>query len=218
MKRSVLSVCVALIALIFVCFPGACQADSWFSVKWVADGDTIVLTDGRHVRYIGIDTPEIDHENQKAEPLGYKARSFNRKLLENRKIRLVYDREKKDKYGRTLAYVYRSDDLFVNLALLKQGLAHVLHKYPNVSKEAELLSAQREAMEKQKGIWKLVNRDERPVHAYLGNQRSKRFHRRDCPNARRISAKNRVWLKNQWAAFREGYAPAAGCIVFPPAN
>jgi micrococcal nuclease len=47
---------------------------------------------------------------------------------------LVFDREKKDRYGRTLAYVYRSDGLLVNAELVKQGYAHVLYRFPNVSK------------------------------------------------------------------------------------
>ena len=52
-------------------------ADSWYHVKWVVDGDSITLQDGRHVRYIGINTPEIQHKDQPAEPFVDKSKSFN---------------------------------------------------------------------------------------------------------------------------------------------
>jgi micrococcal nuclease len=192
------------------------RAQNWVAVRWVADGDTIVLKDGRHVRYIGIDTPEVAHENRRAEPMGLAAKAFNRKLVSGRRIRLETDREVKDRYGRILAYVYREDGLFVNAELLQQGFAHVLYRFPNTARAVELLAAQREAMGQGRGIWGRIRKDERPDYAYLGNRRSKRFHVHDCPRGNRMSAKNRIRLKNQWAAFWEGYAPAKGCIVFPP--
>ena len=43
-------------------------AQTWFTVKWVTDGDTIVLSNGKRVRYIGINAPEIDHDNHRAQP------------------------------------------------------------------------------------------------------------------------------------------------------
>lgn len=204
------------ISLLFVFGWGQLFAQDWVTVRWVADGDTIVLKDGRHVRYIGIDTPEVAHENRRAEPMGQAAKAFNRKLVLGRRIRLETDREVKDRYGRIIAYVYREDGLFVNAELLRYGFAHVLYRFPNTARAVELLDVQREAMGQGRGIWGRIIKDERPVHAYLGNRRSKRFHVHDCPQSNRMSAKNRIRLKNQWSAFWEGYAPAKGCIVFPP--
>ncbi len=207
--------CIGLIVLIFTASVVSCDADDWVKTKWVADGDTIILQDGRHVRYIGIDTPEIDHKNHRVAPMGYEARSMNRKLVHGRQLRLVYDREKKDRYARTLAYVYRRDGLFVNGELLKQGYAHLSYHFPNTSKEKFLLSAQRDAMRRGRGLWQFVQKDEKPAHAYLGNRRSRRFHAHGCSMGKKMSEKNRVWLKNQWAAFWSGYAPARECIEFP---
>ena len=85
---------------------GYSNAQTWYTVKWVNDGDTIVLTNGWRVRYIGTDAPEIDHENQKAQPYGYKARSFNKKLVLSQKIGLEFDEERHDRYGRLLAYIF----------------------------------------------------------------------------------------------------------------
>ena len=127
--------CIGLVVLILAASVGFGEADSWVTARWVADGDTIILHDGRHVRYIGIDTPEIDHKNRRAEPMGHEAQTMNRNLVDGWKLRLDYDQEKKDRYGRTLAYVYRSDGLLVNAEMLKQGYAHVLYRFPNISKE-----------------------------------------------------------------------------------
>ena len=63
-------------------------AHEWFHVKWVNDGDTILLADGRHVRYIGINAPEIDHENKKAEVFGYEAKKYNQTLVLYKMVRL----------------------------------------------------------------------------------------------------------------------------------
>jgi micrococcal nuclease len=205
-----------MVLIILAASVGVCDAHSWVTAKWVADGDTIILTDGRHVRYIGIDTPEIDHKNHRAEPMGHEARTMNRELVDGWRLRLVYDREKTDRYGRTLAYVYRSDGLFVNAELLRRGYAHVLYRFPNTSEHEILLSAQRHAMVHGRGIWQRLDKDGQPSCAYPANRRSRRFHAHDCPMGKRISQKNRIWLKNQWAGFWSGYAPAGECIEFPP--
>ncbi len=204
-----------LIVLILAASFGACHAESWVMARWVADGDTIVLQDGRHVRYIGIDTPEIDHKKNRAEPMGRAARSLNRQLVDGWQLRLEFDREKRDSYGRTLAYVYRRDGLFVNAELIKHGYAHVLYRFPNISKVKILLAAQRKAMESGMGIWQGVKKDHTPPHAYLGNRRSRRFHAHHCPMGQRISKKNRIRFKNLWDAFWAGHAPARDCIEFP---
>jgi hypothetical protein len=143
---------------------------------------------------------------------------MNRKLVEGWHLRLEYDQEKTDRYGRTLAYVYRKDGLFVNAELLKQGCAHVLYRFPNISRDKILLSAQRDAMGSGRGIWQSLKKDEKRAHAYLGNRRSRRFHSHDCPMGKSISEKNRILIANQWVGFWYGYAPARECVEFPKGN
>jgi len=189
--------------------------ETWHRVKWVVDGDTIILKDGRHVRYIGIDCPEIDHENQRAQPFGYESRSLNHKLTDGQDLHLLFDRERFDRYGRTLAYVYRRDGLFVNGELLRQGYAYAMFRSPNDRKYKALLAAQRNAMKAGRGLWKHVSKEKLPVNGYVGNRRSKRFHTHDCQNANEISARNRITFENRWDAFWSGFAPAKGCIEFP---
>ena len=193
----------------------AASGEQWVKARWVADGDTIVLEDGRHVRYIGIDTPEMEHKQQHGEPIADWARKINEKLVKGARLRLAFDEEQRDRYGRTLAYVYLENGLFVNAEMVKQGCANVLCQSPNVKMAKTLLAAQREAMTSGVGIWKYVDRYEQPPHSYRGNRNSKRFHAYDCPKGKRMSPRNQVWLKNKWEAFWQGYSPARGCIVFP---
>ena len=209
-----LSSLVLSVLLIAVVFSLAAD-EPRVTVRWVADGDTIILDDGRHLRYIGMDTPEVAHENQDAEPMGNEARTINRRLVQGWRLRLEFDREKKDRHGRQLAYVYRNDGLFINAELLRQGYAHFLYSFPNIGKAPILLAAQRQAMEAGRGIWRSVKKDAAPLHAYLGNRHSKRFHAHDCAMGRRIAKRNRIRMKNRWSAFWDGYAPAMECIAFP---
>ena len=195
------------LSLLFACTPTG-NAD-WVTVRHVNDGDTIVLSDGRRVRYIGIDTPEIDHENNRAEAFGYEAREVNRKLVTSGKIRLVVDRETQDRYGRTLAYVYLPDGTLVNSEMLRLGLAVVFYKRPNTSLFSEMLAVQREAMKNGRGLWKTARADQTAV---VGNRNSRRFHLPSCPAVRQMRPKNRIAFKKKWDAFWDGYSPARDCI------
>jgi len=198
------------LSVMFILIPaGYSTAQTAYTVKWVNDGDTIVLTNGWRVRYIGIDAPEIDHENQKAQPYGYLARSFNKKLVWSQKIVLEFDEERHDRYGRLLAYIFLADGSCLNSQMLENGMAYYLYRRPNVKYEKRLLKKQQAAMKDQKGLW----RNWKEVKGkYLGNQKSRRFHQVACPNAKKIRRKNRTTFSTKWDAFYAGYAPAKNCI------
>jgi micrococcal nuclease len=199
----------AFFIFIFVILSTQCSpAQTWHTVKWVDDGDTIILTTGQRIRYLGINAPEIDHKDRKAQPFGYRARSFNKNLLVNRRIRLELDVERYDQYGRMLAYLFLPDGSFVNSRLLQDGLAFYLYRWPNVKYEKILYQAQLSAMASRKGIW----RDWKESSGrYIGNPKSRRFHSAACPYARKIG--NRIEFSSKWDAFQAGYAPAKECIV-----
>ena len=184
-------------------------AQTWHTVKWVNDGDTVVLTTGQRVRYIGLNAPEIDHADQKAQPYGYQAISLNKDLVLSQKIRLEYDVERFDRYGRTLAYVFLEDGTFLNARLLRAGLAFYLYHPPNLKYDQSLLKAQQTAMELKKGMWRNW-REKEKIHA--GNRHSRRFHISTCPFAHKIKSKNKVHFSSKWAAFQQGYAPSKKCI------
>jgi len=103
-------------------------------VKWVYDGDTLLLRDKRKIRIIGIDTPEVKHHQQKAQAYGAKAREALRELLKrfNYHIVLRYGAEKKDRYSRDLAHVFLPDGTNISNWLLAQGYAKTMAIPPNI--------------------------------------------------------------------------------------
>ena len=126
-------------------------------VARVIDGDTVELSDGRRVRYLGINTPELRKRAgtqwiYAPEPFGEEAAAANRRLVEGRTVRLEYDSRLYDRYNRLLAYVY-AGETFVNAALLAQGLARVLIIPPNTRHAEEFQDLQRQARQARLGMW-----------------------------------------------------------------
>jgi len=128
----------------------------------VVDGDTIILAEGPHVRYIGIDTPEPRRRDggrwvDDPEPFAREATDANRRLVDGRRVRLEYDVETHDRYGRLLAYVYVAGpdgrELFVNAELLRQGMAQQLTIPPNVKFAQEFRAIAAEARQAKRGLW-----------------------------------------------------------------
>jgi endonuclease YncB( thermonuclease family) len=125
---------------------GSVTADELARVKQVYDGDTILLEDGRRVRYLGVNAPE--HQ----EPFYLKAKRFNEALVAGREIRLEFDQERADRYGRLLAYAY-VDDQMVNARLVQDGLAHAFFIGPSRRHNTTLLRLQADAKQRRVGIW-----------------------------------------------------------------
>lgn len=128
-------------------------------VERIVDGDTIKVrlgSDLETVRYIGVDTPETVHPTRGVEPYGKAASRFNASLVEGKRVRLEVDVERRDRYGRLLAYVY-VDSLFVNAELLRQGYAQLMTVPPNVRHVEEFVLLQREARPAGAGLWGLVS-------------------------------------------------------------
>lgn len=202
---------VLFISLLLITTAENSTAQTWHTVRWVNDGDTIVLNSGQRVRYIGINAPEIDHEDQKAQPHGYAARFFHKNLVMSQKIRLEFDDERYDQYGRMLAYIFLQDGSFLNARLLRAGLAFYLYRAPNVRYDKILLKSQLDAMESKNGLWR--NWKEKNATLIIGNINSRRFHNPSCSYAKKIKSKNKVVFSSKWDAFRAGYAPSKKCIV-----
>ena len=125
-------------------------------VKSVIDGDTIVLEDGRTVRYIGIDTPEKDSSYTKYECYSKQAHEKNSELVLNKDIKLVADIEKNDRYDRYLYYIYTMDDLFINEELVKGGYAESKAYPPNLAKQYILDKAEEFAKKNSIGLWNCI--------------------------------------------------------------
>ena len=206
-----ISVIIIVTSFLFLllCVGRYAECSELFEVRWVDDGDTIVLKDGRRVRYIGIDSPEVESEHSKSEPFGYEAREFNRRLVYQKKVYIEFDIEKYDQYGRLLAYVFLPDGTFINNAIISSGYAYCLPRKPNVKHEKLFLKSQRNAMLSNKGIWQ--NRYDEPGE-YIGNGRSKRFHLKSCPYAGKIDKNSISLYKEKRDAYLDGYAPCKKCL------
>ena len=210
MSRNKLSFFSALVIFLVLILAAQAAKAEKARVAYVLDGDTIVLSDGRHVRYIGVNAPEIAHENRPAQPFSKAAAAFNHDRVANTMVTLETDHEKFDHYGRTLAYVFLKDGTFVNESMVRQGLAFCL-SFPKSSRfENRLLAAQRQAMADGLGLWQ--NWKESSSGGYWGNKHSRRFHAPDCRHGSAMSKKNRVWFGSMWDAFEQGYAPCAECL------
>ena len=184
-------------------------ADAGDRIKWVIDGDTIALDDGQRVRYIGINAPELAHDDHNAEPYGEESKRFNAMLVDGEKVRLEFDQERLDQYKRRLAYVFLKSGTFVNAEMLSKGYAYILWSPRNLKYESILLQAQRSAMRVKRGIWQ--NWKERK-NQVVGNKISRRFHLPACPYGKQIKPQNRIIFPRKWEAHWEGYAPGKGCM------
>jgi len=121
-------------------------------VVYVYDGDTIKLANGEKVRYLGIDTPEMNYKTPPAEYFAKDAKAFNQRLVDGKIVRLEFDAQRRDKYQRLLAYVYL-DDIFINKKMIEEGYAKILIIPPNEKYSDEFLKLQRKARQEGKGIW-----------------------------------------------------------------
>lgn len=128
--------------------------ERWVTVEKVYDGDTFRTTDGEKIRLLGINTPETAHGSEAGEPLGNKAKTALKKLVLGQQLRLQFDRERKDRYGRFLAQAFLRDGSWVNGQLIATGMAHVYTFAPNFKWSAALLALERKARQQKRGIWK----------------------------------------------------------------
>jgi endonuclease YncB( thermonuclease family) len=126
-------------------------------VVYVTDGDTVKLTDGRRLRLIGINTPEISHDGSPSHPLAMQARSALVALLDrhNRTLNLQYGRQPRDHYGRMLAHAFLDDGTNVSARLLDQGLATALVVPPNTWERDCYATIETAARKQQRGLWAL---------------------------------------------------------------
>jgi len=153
--------------LIVALFNYSAAAEVFYQVERVVDGDTLKLANGARVRLIGVDTPEVHYSKKllrdarksgqdiKAiRELGKAASDFTKGHVGRKKVRLEFDVEKKDRYGRLLAYVYLEDGTFVNAEIIREGYGQVMTIPPNIKYADHFVGLQTAARESKKGFWK----------------------------------------------------------------
>jgi micrococcal nuclease len=101
---------------------------------------------------IGADTPETKHPRKPVEAYGKEATAFTRQTVEGKEVRLEIHVQRKDTYGRTLAYVYVKGQM-LNAEPVQHGYAQVAIFPPNVKYQELFLKLQREAREAKRGLW-----------------------------------------------------------------
>jgi len=136
----------------------ACPAayyDETTSIKYIHDGDTLHLKDGRKVRLIGINTPEVAHGNNAAEPFAAEATNALKALFKDKKsISLIYGEEKYDRYERLLAHGFTDDGDNIQATLLTQGYARAITFPPNAQFSTCYQQQERKARCNKAGLWK----------------------------------------------------------------
>jgi len=122
-------------------------------VQRAVDGDTLILSGGARVRLIGVDTPETVKPNTPVEPFGPEASQFTKNFVAGAEVRLEFDGDRRDKYGRYLAYVWVGDRM-LNEELLLAGLAvaETQYRYSAAMKD-RFRRAQAQAQAARRGIW-----------------------------------------------------------------
>lgn len=130
------------------------------TVRKAIDGDTVALVDGRHVRLIGINTPEVAHAAGKgrkgnvAEPLSYRAQQALQQLVIGKPVRLQLGTLAVDRYGRSLGRLFSANGESVEAQLLRQGLGFAVIKSPDYRYRDCVIAAAREAQARKLGVWR----------------------------------------------------------------
>ncbi|MBI4159234.1 thermonuclease family protein [Candidatus Woesearchaeota archaeon] len=172
----------------------------------VIDGDTFELDNGIHVRMLGINTPEVNEDYYQ------EAKDELKKLILNKTVLLVRDKQDKDKYGRDLRYVY-VDNLFANSYLVENGYAKTLSIEPNTKYTEEFAFLEREAIDNSKGLWGIEQRNVCIVLGceegtkYVASKSSKVYYDCDCKKTARL----RVKEVKCFSEIPEGYTKSKSC-------
>ena len=133
-----------------VATPGANLKEA--RVSRTIDGDTVELEGGQRVRYIGVDTPEMNDSRPAVRAWAEKAKEKNRELVEGKKVLLERDVSETDRYGRLLRYVYL-DGIMVNAELVRLGYAYATTFPPDVKQQELFARLERDARAAGRGLW-----------------------------------------------------------------
>lgn len=129
------------------------------AVARVVDGDTLKLADGRRLRLVGVNAPELPHQGRPAEPYGEAASRRVRKWLaaSGNQVELAFGEPAQDRYGRLLAHVYDPLGRSLEEALLGEGLAYRVAVAPDQAMLVCLRQAEKRARSAGLGLWSQVS-------------------------------------------------------------
>lgn len=126
------------------------------AVQRVVDGDTVRLSDGRSVRMIGLNTPELGKQGRSDEPFAVAARKRLEALVaaSDGRVSVLPGKESKDHYGRTLAHLYGADGVNLEAQMLAEGLGFQVAVAPNVDLVTCQQAAEHSARQAGLGVWR----------------------------------------------------------------
>ena len=181
-------------------------------VTRVVDGDTLIVQGVGRVRLIGVDTPETVDPRRPVQYFGKEASEFTHQMAEGKVVRLEFDVERKDRFGRTLAYVYLPDGTFLNAEIVKQGYGHAYTQFPFKYSE-QFQGYEREVRDAGRGLW--ATEPTAALSSVMGDVRvwvntaSGVYH---CPGAQYYGHTRRGSYMTQDEAMRGGYRAVAGRV------
>lgn len=229
------------ILLLFLLSSPSVYSSPLSTVLRVVDGDTIVVDyqgQKEKVRLIGVDTPETVDPRRPVQYFGKEASAFTKKMLTGKQVRLEFDQERRDKYGRLLAYIHlpanqvkdapacmvkSGIELDFNASLIACGYAHAYTRFPfaRMDKYREL---ERQARFSNRGLWaggkpyeELFDQAEKkgkPAKEegyYVASRNSDKFHRPDCKWGMKISQRNLIKFKTREEAIKASFKPCGVC-------
>lgn len=129
-------------------------------VARIVDGDTVVLSDNRTVRYLNIDTPETKKPGTPIQCFGPEASQMNKSLVEGKKVVIKADKEFQDKYDRELRFIFLEGENVdnvensINARLVRMGFARASIYEPNSTYADVFYKLERQAKSENLGIWK----------------------------------------------------------------
>jgi micrococcal nuclease len=122
-------------------------------VAYVIDGDTIILANEKHLRYIGVDTPEEVDPRKPVQCFAREAAARNKELVYGKSILFYKDVSIRDQYGRLLGFVYDGSGTLINEELVREGYAFAYSFPPDISKSDEFKAAEADARDHHRGLW-----------------------------------------------------------------
>lgn len=151
----------AFIALAFFTpplFANSCAVSQFHEIAQVAqvyDGDTIKLVDGRKLRLIGINTPERGRDGKNDEPFYLEAKKQLQNIIRksNNQVKIVFGKDKRDRYKRFLAHIFTQDNKNITATLIKNGMGFTIAIPPNIQLLDCYQNAEHEAQKEKRGIW-----------------------------------------------------------------
>jgi micrococcal nuclease len=197
-------------------------------VHKVLNGDTFIISEDFVVKLIGVKAPLVYLDDGKSEYFGRKSLSFTNRLIQGKRIKLKFDKNKIDEDGNILAYVYLPDSKFLNAEIIRQGFGKLDDSFDFIYL-SQFAEYEKNAKDKNIGMWKTPETPQPKKKAspppnkkhllksqfnllkYVGSRENKLLHYWYCAESENISKADFVIFKTKADAVKEGFTPCSTC-------